>query len=260
MYINRRIMAGQLHEDAVQHPPASSGDIHFTFSIRQNRSIKLADGTMGTATEYARCSLWMPASRSSFHADKLKKGTWVIVEGRHDVTKRQKDDEVMTYHEIDVVDLQYPPKSKAPPYINRHTIVGNLGRDAKFFPKSESGNVKVVFSTASTRTRKVQGGGSAEETVWFDHVLLIKHQYEDQYRNMLTKGATVWISGRHDVTRREVEGETKYFPEIFVSEVKDFPVLHDHAGTSDAASQPLKEKPAAVNEYRSAFLPASFDS
>lgn len=261
MYINKRIMAGRLHEDAVQHPPASNGNIRFTFSIRQSRPIKLANGQSGVATEFARCTLWVTASQLAFHADKLKSGSWVIVEGRHSITKRQTGDEVVTYHGIDDIEIQYMPKGKVPPYINRHSVVGNLGRDAKFFPSPTTNRVKVVFSTASTRYRRGQDGQS-EETTWLDHVLWIVNTAEDRYRELLVQGTMVWVEGRHDVTKRDVGGEAKYYPEIYVREVKKFS-LSDNAATGDATSHgsmpsPVTETPRAEDEYRQAFQPANF--
>lgn len=262
MFINKRVMAGKLHEDAVQHAPASNGNIRFSFSIRQSRPIKLASGKTGIATEYARCTLWVSGSNHAFHADKLKSGAWVIVEGRHNVTKKQKGEEVVTYHDIDVAEIQYSPRGKVPPYINRHTVVGNLGRDAKFFPSNTTDRVKIVFSTASTRYRRNSDGQSSEETTWLDHVLWVVASVEDRYRKMLTQGAMVWIEGRHDVTKREVGGETKYYPEILVREVKLF-TLEDQASAGDhprhgSAPAPADEKPRAEDEFKSAFQPANF--
>lgn len=262
MYINNRIMAGHLNEDAIQHPPASNGNVCFQFQILQPRATRFADGTSGVITERAWCRFWCHPKSLAYHASKLRKGSWVIVEGDHQATKRQKGDETVTYHEIELsAPPQYVSKGKAPPYINRHILVGNLGRDARFFPPSEKGNVKVVFSTASTKYRKGSDGQGQEVTLWLDHVLFIVQGAQQRYQNMLTKGATVWVEGRHDVVKREIEGATKYFPEILVRDVKAFEALESSSTTvpDEPSNKPRSERPRAEDEHKSAFQPASFD-
>ena len=261
MYINKRFMAGALKEDAIQHPAASNGNIPFTFLLLQPRPTRFRDGTSGIITERTWCRFWCPASSQSYHAGKLREGASVIVEGTHNITKRKRGDEVVTYHELELSGPpQYAPKGKTLPYVNRQILVGNLGRDAKFFSSDkDGGNTKVVFSTASTRYRRSSDGQGSEETMWFDHVLFVPPAAEDRYRKLLTQGAMVWVEGRHDVIKKEIEGVARYFPEILIRDVKKFPAESTSEEKSPQDIPSKAERPRAESEHKSAFQPASFE-
>ena len=144
-------------------------------------------------------------------------------------------------------------------YINKRILAGNLGADARQFPATGSGKVKFTFSTAQTRNFKKPDGKFGEITEWTDCVLWVKADQADSYSRRLVKGASVYIEGRHDIVKREVNGEDRTFHEVNVNELQFFA----RSAKSDSAAPAVNSKPQQSSESTEAahadvFRPAAF--
>ena len=95
--------------------------------------------------------------------------------------------------------------------LNKVQLIGRLGRDpeTRFTPKG----IKVTnFSVAVDRRWRGSDGVVKEDTDWFNVVAW--GRLAEICQEYLSKGRLVYIEGRLQTDRYEVEGETKYFTRV----------------------------------------------
>lgn len=255
MYINKRIVAGTLKDDATRFNNPNGDNAKFSFTTLQSRNFTKQDGTPGQVTEWTDHAIWVPPESCDSFAEKLVKGANVYIEGRHDVAKREVNEETREFHEVLILNQKDIQFSRNPlPYVNLHILGGHLGNDARKSPPSANGNVKFTFSTAHTRSYKQRNGDWAEVTTWFDHVFWPHLSMVDNYTQRLKKGAFVIVEGRHDVVMREVNEVKRYFHEVLVRELRSN--LPEQSESSRPAASPSKQR--AEESHADAFRPATF--
>lgn len=94
--------------------------------------------------------------------------------------------------------------------INKHIIVGNVGKDPEI--RTTQSGIKIAsFSVATSRKFK-KNGETTEETQWHRIVVFDKQLVEVAER-MLQKGTRVYVEGAVVTRSWEKDGETKYATE-----------------------------------------------
>lgn len=95
--------------------------------------------------------------------------------------------------------------------LNKVQIIGRLGRDpeTRFTPK---GTKVTNFSVAVGRRWRNKDGEVKEDTDWFNVVAW--GRLAEVCQEYLSKGRLVYIEGRLQTDRYEVEGETRYSTKV----------------------------------------------
>ena len=117
------------------------------------------------------------------------------------------------------------------PGLNKVQLIGNLGADpeARFTP---SGKKVTSFRMAVNRRWRDAEGEQKEATEWINietwgELAEISEEY-------LKKGSLVYIEGRLQTDRYEVEGETRYFTKVVARDMQMLGGKPDE-GASDSA-------------------------
>ena len=95
--------------------------------------------------------------------------------------------------------------------LNKVQLIGRLGRDpeTRFTTK---GTKVTNFSVAVDRRWRASDGAVKEDTDWFNVVAW--GRLAEICQEYLSKGRLVYIEGRLQTDRYEVEGETKFFTKV----------------------------------------------
>lgn len=101
-------------------------------------------------------------------------------------------------------------------YLNRVTIIGNLGADVdlKYAP---SGKAVANFSVATTETWKDKGGAKQEKTEW--HRVTVWDVLAENCAKFLAKGRSVCVEGKLQTRTYEKDGIKRYSTEIIAHNV-----------------------------------------
>ena len=95
--------------------------------------------------------------------------------------------------------------------LNKVMLIGNLGKDSE--TRFTTNNTAVTsFSLATTRSYKGKEGNWENETTWHN---IVAWSLSDYYREVLKKGAKVYIEGR--ISKRDYtdkDGVKKYVSEV----------------------------------------------
>ena len=103
------------------------------------------------------------------------------------------------------------------PYLNKVQLIGRLGADpeARFTP---SGTKVTTFRMAVTRQWKDAEGEKKEATEWVS--IETWGGLAEVCSNYLKKGSLVYIEGRLQTDRYEVEGEKRYKTKVVAREMQ----------------------------------------
>ena len=103
------------------------------------------------------------------------------------------------------------------PSLNRVHLIGNLGRDPQ--TRSTPGGKKVTsFSVAVNRRWRSADGETKETTDWFQ--VETWGGLAEICQEYLSKGRLVYIEGRLQTDRYELEGETRYSTKVVARQVQ----------------------------------------
>lgn len=103
------------------------------------------------------------------------------------------------------------------PALNRVEIIGNLGRDPET-RYTTTGKKVCNFSVAVNRRWRSSEGEAREATDWFS--VDAWGRLGEFCQEYLAKGRLVYIAGRLQTDRYEVEGETRYSTRIVAREIQ----------------------------------------
>ena len=127
-------------------------------------------------------------------------------------------------------------------YLNRATLIGNIGKDPEI-KTIQNGRKFVSFSLATSKRYRDNNGEQKEETQW--HNIVIWGKTAETFENIgIVKGTQLYIEG--EITNRswtdQTTGQKRYTTEINVS---TFQILSSRntQGTS-GASQQTRPRPA----------------
>ncbi|HRI47670.1 MAG TPA: single-stranded DNA-binding protein [Ignavibacteriaceae bacterium] len=96
--------------------------------------------------------------------------------------------------------------------LNKIQLIGNLGRDAETRFTTNSNTSITSFSVATTHGYKGKDGNWENETTWHN---IIAFSLSDYYKDVLKKGAKVYVEGRlskRDFTDKD--GIKRYSTEV----------------------------------------------
>ncbi|MBI9073353.1 MAG: single-stranded DNA-binding protein [Melioribacteraceae bacterium] len=100
--------------------------------------------------------------------------------------------------------------------INKITLIGSLGKDAKTKAISDSSRV-TKFSIATKHSYKNKNGDWTNETTWHN---IVYWNLSDYYLNQLKKGSKVFIEGRFaNRSYQDNQGNTKYISEVLANQI-----------------------------------------
>lgn len=128
--------------------------------------------------------------------------------------------------------------------VNKHMVVGNLGKDAEV--RQAAGSSVANFSVATTETWKDKNGARQEDTQW--HNIVLWGKSADALAPYLTKGKQVYVEGR-SVTRKwkDREGKDRYTTEIKADRVVLLGGGGDRRAEAPRSVEP-EAQPAQVGE------------
>lgn len=101
--------------------------------------------------------------------------------------------------------------------INKHFLIGNLGRDPEI-SRLESGSVVAKFPVATSESYRDKSGEWRQTTEW--HNVVVWGSLAEKAERILTKGAQVYVEGKvthhtwedkHGNNRRSTETVASYF-------------------------------------------------
>ena len=103
------------------------------------------------------------------------------------------------------------------PGLNKVQLIGRLGKDpeTKFTPK---GNTVCSFSVAVNRHWRGSDGESKEATDWFN--VEVWGKLGEICQQYLTTGRLVYLEGRLQTDRYEVDDKVRYFTKVVASEMQ----------------------------------------
>ncbi|NLG72293.1 MAG: single-stranded DNA-binding protein [Chloroflexi bacterium] len=114
------------------------------------------------------------------------------------------------------------------PALNRVQLIGWLGKDPDV-RQTTSGKKVTSFSVAVNRRWK-SGSDTRETADWFN--IETWGRQADFCEQYLKKGRLVFVEGRLQTDRYEVNGETRYFTKVVASQVQPLD-RHDTDAISD---------------------------
>jgi single-strand DNA-binding protein len=100
--------------------------------------------------------------------------------------------------------------------LNRHTIIGRLGKDPELV-QTTSGKSVCKFSVATGSSYKDRDGNKVETTHW--HNVVTWEKLADLCGQYLAKGRQVYVEGRSETRSYEKDGVTKYMTELVANNV-----------------------------------------
>ena len=103
------------------------------------------------------------------------------------------------------------------PALNKVQLIGNLGADpeTRFTP---GGNKTTKFRMAVTRRWRDPEGEQKQATEWIN--IETWGGLAERCETYLKKGSLVYIEGRLQTDRYEVEGETRYYTKVVASQMQ----------------------------------------
>ena len=119
--------------------------------------------------------------------------------------------------------------------LNKVQLIGRLGRDpeTRFTTK---GTKVTNFSVAVDRRWRASDGAVKEDTDWFNVVAW--GRLAEICQEYLSKGRLVYIEGRLQTDRYEVEGETKFFTKVVA---RNMQMLERKPEDPDPEPEPVAE-------------------
>lgn len=100
--------------------------------------------------------------------------------------------------------------------VNEVTIIGNLGRDPEL--RSTNSGTAICKLSVATTSRVKRNDTWEDETEW--HTCTCFGRTAENASQYLQKGRQVYIKGRIKTTKSEKDGQTRYFTEIIVNELR----------------------------------------
>lgn len=101
--------------------------------------------------------------------------------------------------------------------VNKHTIIGNLGKDPEF-RTFEGGAQNCSFSIATSETWKDKTTGEKKErTEW--HNVVVWGKLAEIAAKYLKKGSKVYVCGPSRTRTWEKDGITRYVVEVYADEL-----------------------------------------
>ena len=101
--------------------------------------------------------------------------------------------------------------------LNRVQLIGRLGRDPEL-KNIPNGKKVCVFSVAVNRRWKDKEGDLKEVTDWFN--IEAWGKLGEICQEYLSKGRLVFVEGRLQTDRYDLEGETRYFTKVTAQQMQ----------------------------------------
>lgn len=102
--------------------------------------------------------------------------------------------------------------------MNRHCLIGNLGKDPEQII-FDNGNKRTTFPLATTHKWKDKNTGETKiDTQW--HNIVANGRYADLTNDYLSKGTKVYIEGRSKTRAYGDDNNKKYITEVHVNYVE----------------------------------------
>lgn len=99
------------------------------------------------------------------------------------------------------------------PYVNRVTLIGNLGKDPELRYTPEGKRAVCTFSMATTRNYKDKNDAWVKETQW--HNIVVWGPQAERCGETLKKGNLVYVEGRLNYrTYKDKNEQQRYITEI----------------------------------------------
>ena len=128
--------------------------------------------------------------------------------------------------------------------INKVILVGNVGNDPEVRYVSE-GVAVARFSLATSESYTNKQGEKVENTEW--HNLVAWRGLAKIIEDYVTKGVRLYVEGKITYRTYEKDGETKYFTEIIVNELKILTRKSEVSGSpAPQAGKQAQQAPAPI--------------
>lgn len=100
--------------------------------------------------------------------------------------------------------------------LNKVILIGNVGSEPEL--KKVNENSVVTFSLATSEKWKNKSGENQEKTEW--HNCSAWGKRADVINEYVKKGSRLYVEGKISYRKYEKDGETKYFTDISVNDLK----------------------------------------
>lgn len=126
--------------------------------------------------------------------------------------------------------------------INKVILVGNVGNDPEVRYISD-GVAVARFSLATSESYTNKQGEKVENTEW--HNLVAWRGLAKVIEDYVTKGMRLYVEGKINYKTYEKDGETKYFTEILVNELKILTRKSEMSAATASQSPKQSQQPPA---------------
>ena len=128
-------------------------------------------------------------------------------------------------------------------YLNRATLIGNIGKDPEI-KTLQNGRKFVSFSLATSKRYRDNNGEQKEETQW--HNIVIWGKTAETFENIgIVKGTQLYIEG--EITNRswtdQTTGQKRYTTEINVSSFQILSSRNTQGTSGNGANQQTRPQP-----------------